>query len=241
MITLEKIYSDLTYGEFTHLNIGAFMQEEHESEPDPKNWAQLISWISLGLTSLYTEFLLQGREIYIQQDEAISEYFLEYRFAVTEPSVPGETTRYIVDSVASPFLDDVLRIEEVYDELGNKLFLNDHNEDLSIFTPSYKSIQVPWPNDFNSLAVQYRANHREIIYTSGMDPATTEIHLPESHREALLFFVASRAFGSLNTDQGTEGNDYYRKYLAKISDIYRQGMYIQPEPANSRFEANGFA
>lgn len=240
MTTLHDVLSDLTYGEFSNLNLGHFLPEEFESEPDPKAYAQLTSWLNRSLKEIYSEFLLVSREIYITQDESIATYILSYDYAVTNPASPGQPIRYITDSVASPFLDDVLKIESVYDEEGGELFLNDASEDLSLFTPSYRSLQMPYPNEFNTVAVQYRGSHPKIVYAIASDPSTIEVEIPGSLYQALLFYMAHLAYASMNTDQGSESNDYYRKFMASIQSVQDRGLYIQNEQQNTRFANNGW-
>lgn len=151
-----------------------------------------------------------------------------------------EPVKYITDTAENPFQDDILKIEQVYDELGNLLFLNDSDEPLSVFTPDYRSIQVPWPNDYNAVAVQYRADHPTLVYTQGMDPSEIEVSVPNSLKEALIYYIASRAFGALGGDQGTEGHDYWQKFTASCLQVGKDGLYIQTEPTNCRFDRGGW-
>ena len=165
MILLD-LFKDLTYGELAQLKIGNLVPGEHESELDPTRYEQVLTWVNLGLKELYKRFFLSSKEIYIQQHVEISVYVLDSKYAQTntDSPIPIED-RYIMDTVDAPFQDDILKIEEVYDEDGNRLPLNDITEPTSVFTPSYRSIQIPEPNDENSLSVQYRASHPRVIYT----------------------------------------------------------------------------
>jgi len=238
MITLQDIFIDLSGGEFSNLKLGAFTMNDPESEPDPRSYQQLIRHINLGLTALYTEFMLRAEECYIQLYEQIALYQLDYRWA--ESNVAStEPVKYIMDTVANPFPDNVLKIEEVYNEVGERLYLNDPDQELSVFTPRYNVIQVPWPNDFNTIAVQYRADHPTIAYSVGMDPSSVYLELPRQLREALLFYVAARVYAGINTEK-PEANDYYRKYLAKLDDNHRHGLYITTDQDNSRFVEGGW-
>lgn len=239
MITLHDLLTDMTYGEFAQLNMGNFLPNEHESEPDPKSYAQLSSHINLGLKALYSEFYLSAAELYLQQYEQIGTYTLSYDYAVSN-TASTQPIKYIVDTAENPFQDNILKIEEAYDELGNLLFLNDATEDLSLFTPTYRSVQIPWPNSFNQVAIQYRATHPIIDFTALSDPTAIEVEVPHPLHEALMMYIASRVYQSLNNEGGQEGNDYFQKYYSKVADVRRQGLYVQPEPGNWRFAANGW-
>lgn len=240
MITLDDLLRDLSYGELAQLNIGNFIPEEHESEPDPRSYAQLSSWINLGLKAIYSEFWLASAEIYIQQYEQIETYVLSYDYAVSN-TAGSQAIKYIIDTTENPFQDNVLKIEAAFDEDGVELPMNDITEELSIHTPTYRSIQIPYPNNENMTAIQYRATHAKINFSSGMDPTAIEIAIPHPLHEALLWYVASRAFGSLGGDQGVEGNDYYQKYTNRVATVRQQGLYIQTEASNWRFDQNGWA
>jgi len=239
-MTLLDILKDLTYGELAQLRIGDLLAGEPESQPDPVRYEQIISHINLGLKEIYKRFFLRSREIYIQQYEQINTYVLSSKYAQTNVA-SLEPIKYIMDTVDDPFQDDTLKIEEVYDEAGNKLPLNDITEELSVFTPTYRSIQIPNPNNDNTLSVQYRACHPRIVYTGvGFDPADVEIMLPNSLHEALLYYVANRAFASLNRDQGTEGNDYWQKFEKSCQLVDQLGLEVQGEPGDWRFDTHGW-
>ena len=233
---LTNLLKDLTYGEFAQLNLGNFKPEEYEADFDPHNIEQALSYVNQGLNKLYSRFLLSAKEVYIQQYEEIATYYLDSKYAESNLA-SAEPIKYIADSASNPFQDDVLKIEEVYDEEGNKLFLNDASEDLSIFTPSYKSLQIPWPNDFNQIAVQYRASHPRLTYTYGMDTDATEVDIPESLYQALLAYVGYKAFGSQDEQTGMAHLQMYENCCQQVE---RHGLYIQPDWNIDRFDRNGW-
>jgi len=238
MILLDFL-KDLTYGEFAQLKIGELIAGEFESQPDPSKYEQLMSHVNLGLTEIYKRFFLSSKEIYIELHEEISEYVIAYKYAQTSGS--AEDPQYIMDTAANPFRDDLLKIEEVYDEIGVKLPMNDTSEDLSIFTPTYRSIQVPYPNDGITYAVQYRADHPRLVWSIAIDPSTVEIEVPHSLHEALLNYVASRGFTSLGGEAGTtEGLSYYSKFENSCQKVHDLGLEVQAEPGTWRFDDNGW-
>ena len=240
-MTLLDLLKDLTYGELAQYKIGNLIPGEHESEPDPTRYDQLTSAVNLGLKEIYKRFFLASREIYIQQHEEIATYVLSKRYAQTntDSDIPIED-RYIMDSVDKPFLDDTLKIEEVYDEEGNIIPMNDITEELSVFTPTYRSVQIPYPNDDNTMSIQYRACHAKITYVKGMDPEAIEIELPNSLHEALLYYVAGRFASSLGGDQGQEGSDYYQKFKNSCDLVGKEGLEVQGEPGDWRFDQGGW-
>lgn len=238
-MTLLDLLKDLSYGEFAQFKIGNLIPGEKESEVDPTRYEQCMSHINLGLKEIYKRFFLSSREIYIQQYEEIATYVLSSKYAQTNIA-SAEPIKYIMDTVDAPFKDDVLKIEEVYDEAGNKLPMNDITEELSVFTPNYRSIQVPYPNNETTMAVQYRACHPRLEYTAGMDPEDIEIMLPNSLHEALLLYVAHRYTSSISGDQGAEGIDYYQKFERSCEMVRNEGLEVQGEPGDWRFDQAGW-
>jgi len=240
---LLRIFKDLSYSELKQLEIGHFFPDEFESEPDPKVYAQLISFINRAMSELYKRFLLSAKEIVIEQDTSIEEYLLTKDYAQdnTASAIPL-ADRFIADSVANPFEDDILKIEEIYDEAGNKLYLNDNSEDLSIFTPTWRSIQIPYPNEFDSLAVQYRADFTDLVWSSGLDASTTEVALPNALKECLMLYVGYLAFASLNTEgTNAEGADFKQRFESAVKDVSEAGLHVVDNRDNSwRFDTRGW-
>lgn len=238
-MNLIDLLKDLTYGELSSLKMGEFIPGEYESEPDPTRYEQLLTHINMGLKEIYKRFFLSSREIYIELHEEISTYMLHDRYAQTNLT-SVEDPKYIMDTAAAPFVNDCLKIEEVYDEAGNKLPMNDITEPLSVYTPTYRTIQVPYPNDDITYAVQYRAMHPRILYTAEIDPSTVDIALPNSLHEALLYYVAARAFRSIGGESVVTGNEYYQLFNASCDEVNLQGLEVQAEPGDWRFDTYGW-
>jgi hypothetical protein len=239
---LSEIFHDMTYGDLSNVFLGGFLPEEPESEPDPAKYAQLLSAINLGLNVLYAEFFLRAEEIYIELNAEQATYKLhsDYAQSNTASSIPL-ADRYIADTADTPFEDNIISIEEVYDEDGVKLPLNDSSEDLSVFTPRYNVIQVPYPEDGMTIAVQFRAKHPRIAYTgSDFDPEAVEVELPNSLLEALLYYVASRVMRPLGGERAAEAGQYYQLFQASIAMVKREGLETQPEVLASKFEDRGW-
>lgn len=237
MTTLYDVLHDLTYGELQNTAIGNLIPDDNESEPDPKSYAQIVSHINQALRKIYSRFFLSAKEIYIQQNESIEIYTLDSKYAQSN-LLSTEPIKFIADSLANPFQDDILKIEQVYNEVGELLSLNDFSNDLSIFTPSYRSIQVPWPNDFNTIAVQYRANHPKIVWDISINPQEVEVAVPESLYEPFLLYVAYRAAPVL--DGGVEKAGYLQQYETACQTVERLGLHPQAEPGDWRFDAKGW-
>lgn len=235
-MNLHDILKDLTYGELQGLKIGNLLAGEAESEPDPHQYEQIVSYINLGMTEIYKRFFLRSVEIYVQEHEEISTYLLHSNFAQSNIA-SVEDPKYIMDTADNPFQDDILKIEEVYDEEGNRYALNDTSDELSIYTPTFRSIQVPYPDDEVTIAVQYRANHPRIVVDVSTEAADIEVAIPNSLYEALLYFVGSRAHKATNAEKSA---DYWQMFKRSVTDVERLGLEVQGEPGDWRFDEHGW-
>lgn len=211
MITLEDIFEALAFGEFAQLSVAKAGKINIADQP------QVISAINLALTALFSRFPLLEKELVIQQYSHITEYILDVQYAQSNPT-PIDVPKYIVDTPARPFMDDVIRITAAYDEKGAEVPLNDVTDDKGWFTPSYNSVQIPFPSDSNTSVFIYRAKHPRIPLTT-TNPATVEVMIHASLVEALLAYTANR----INTARGSETALKQAQYcLAKYEDICMQ-------------------
>ena len=186
---LSEVFEQLSVGELSQLSIGG----GESGTIDASNYGRLIPHINLGLTALYTRFNLKENE-------------------VTVPLVPGTRT-YTLNA------PDLLKIERVQDSQNREWALNDEGNVLACRALSTNVLQVPaeLAATESFVMVGYRANHPKIIVGSGsFDPDATEIELPYSHFEALLYFVGSRFHNPIGmTNEFHAGNSYYAKYEAE--------------------------
>jgi hypothetical protein len=100
---LRDLLKDLTYGELQGLAIGNLLPGEAESEVDPHQYQQVVSYINMGLTELYKRFFLRSVEIMLQQHAEISTYLLHSDYSLANTTSPiAESERYIIDTAVSP-------------------------------------------------------------------------------------------------------------------------------------------
>jgi hypothetical protein len=235
---LRDLLKDLTYGELQGLAIGNLLPGEAESEVDPHQYQQVVSYINMGLTELYKRFFLRSVEIMLQQHAEISTYLLHSDYSLANTTSPiAESERYIIDTADAPFKDDILKIEEIYDEAGVRIPLNNIKETLSIYTPTYNSIQVPFPDDDTTIAIQYRAKHVPIVADVTSDASTIEVPCPNSLQEALCYFVGSRAHRPSSMEKSAE---YWQMFKRSIQTTKQEGLEVQGEPTNWRFDDYGW-
>jgi len=243
---LSDLFDQLAYGELSQLSMGG----REGSGIIQSDYHLIVPHINLGLTEIYKQFPLKQEEVFVQQFDHIQIYYLDSKYAQTNKPEVGVTVvggatdlidkYYIMDSVYEPFKDNVLQIERVFNEDGQEYFFNDKNEPYSVLTPSYNSIQIPYPMNENVMNVIYRAAHPK-IELKGLNPDTEEIQLPLSHLEALLMYVAARVHSVQPSLEGqNDGNAYYAKFQASIQQLHQLALVNKDATTYDRLHENGW-
>lgn len=231
---LHTIFEQLSHGELAQLAIG----NKDGAGIVPESYPAITAHLNLALTALYKIFPLRMEEAIIQQNQATNLYFLSKQFAVNGGS--DEPVKYLIDTVNKPFIDNVLKIERIVNEEGEEIPLNDINDDNSIFTPSFNSIQIPDPIDTVTVGVIYRADHTE-INPINLDPKTLDVPIPNSLLEPLLFYIASRAYASVPMVDGiNQSAGYLNKFEASIQRIKNLDLVNDDEKPNQKLWNNGW-
>ena len=247
---LQDVFDQLTTGEFSQMSIGGSAAGVIEES----NWPKVINHINLGLIDLYKRFNLKEGRIKLLLQPGVTTYAIKSAYAVNNRS-SRETVRYLEDSKAQPFKDDIQKIEKVLTDSGYELGLNDSTDPYAVFTPSAFVLRVPEiivdgsvdiPDQLNTqdLVLVYRASHPRIdMGQEGcpFHPARVEIELPDSHLEALLFYIASRANNPVGmTNEFHAGNSYYAKYLASCQALKDVNLQVDQDSQNTRLQRNGW-
>jgi len=231
---LLDLFDQLTAGELSQLSMGG-SDTVGIQECD---YSKIIPHINLGLTELHKRFPLKVREVMVQQYDHIQKYTIHTDYAETNTDPENTNIRYVVDSVYEPFLNDILKIETIYNEDGQELYSNDNTEYWSVHVIGHNVVQVPYPDSANALSIVYRANHPRIDL-SGLTPSEIEVDIPHTLLEPLLLYVASRVYSNLNSDgQVIEGNTYSAKFEASCKMIEELNLISKDNRSNTKPEMN---
>lgn len=210
---LDDLFEVLQYGEVSNTNL----VDVDTGEIALNKYPRLITFINRGLTALYSSFLLKEDIVTVQQLDGRTTYVLHSKHA--QSNTTSTEIKFILDTVAKPFSDDLLKIESISDELGDPIPLNDLDTEDSFFLPEYNKVQVTNVNPNMAFHVTYRANHTKIAPNT-TDLTTIDVVLPDSFIDALVHYVSSKAYGSVNTSDGREAAGvHYGYYLKSIADI----------------------
>jgi len=245
---LKEIFEQLTYGELSQLSLGG----GEMGGITEANYPKILAHINLGLTTLYTRFPLKESSIALQLKPHLVRYTLSNRFAVSNAR-SQELDKYILDTSAWPFADDLIKIDKVITDAGHDMHLNNSADKYSAHTPSFNVLVVPedmvtnasdlpdWLKT-NQLAVVYRANHPKIVQSmTYFDPERVEVQLPDSYLELLLLFIASRVHNPIGmTNEFHAGNSYSAKFEQACQQRETYGIRVDKDSQNTRLERNGW-
>lgn len=216
---LKELFKQLSYGELSSLSIsgegsGTIVESGH-----PK----VIQAVNDALKDLFARFILLERQTLIKSLDWKSLYYLRKQFAFTDPT-PG--LKYILDTPHNKFTDDLVKILEVTNEIGNKLPLNDAEQWASVFTPHFDSVQLTHPGYDQVFGVCYQALHPN-IESEGAGYLDQEIHIPSVFETALRTKVALSIFG------GMSGQEYSNKaqqlemaYETRLAEIEQKNPIV---------------
>lgn len=245
---LAEIFSTLTHGELSNVHMGGIKEGEIQEEYHKR----IVTHINLGLTALFTRFTLREGRVKVELQDGRMLYPIKSQFAVNNVR-SKEPVRFIIDEADAPFVDDIIKIEQVYGDIGQRFALNDHNNLWSVFTPSALMMRIPaelaidsadLPEELQttSLELVYRANHPLLdVDASNFDVDQLDVELPYTHLQALCFFVASRVYNPVGMGQEFNGgNTYFAKYENECRLLEQQGMQVNQTGMNTRFQRNGF-
>ena len=236
-MTLGDIFEQLTMGELSQISIGGGEQ----GEINEANYKRIIPHVNLALTALYKRFhLKEGRiRVLLIPERSVYPLVGKHAFATRRST---ETDRFILDSVTSPFPDDLLKIERVITQDGTELGLNDESDMHGAFTPTFDVLRLPVHPEGQVITVVYRAKHNPIKMTIGyFDAERVELDLPDTFMEPLLYYIASRVNNPIGmTDEFHAGNSYAAKYEKSCQEIEQRGLQIDTVSQGNSFSRRGW-
>jgi hypothetical protein len=159
----------------------------------------IVSYLNLALIALYGRFKISRAEQIINLQDNLSMYGLN---------------------------PDVIAVEAIYDELGAEYPFNDDENLLSIFQPSYDTIQVPNAATGSQISVLYVQSPASLLVNS--DSAVTNaqvVRIPSQLLEPLLHYIGYRAHASMNGDIKAENNTHYMRYEASVRRVKDEGLF----------------
>lgn len=210
---------------------------------DQEKIPKVILSINDGMLRLYTKFLLKEKNLILELREGQTFYHFKKRFAYSnydEENPPSSWNMpYILDMNKEPFEEDVIKVMCVYDQVGNKLPINDLEEPTSVFTPQAEMLQVPSTVPVQMLAIEYQAKPVKLPET---DYEEVEIDLPDFLIQPLRYFVASEIYSQMNTQENIlKGQEYLAKFNNSCQEAIDMDLVnSSSSTTNTRFEKRGW-
>lgn len=196
---LQDFLDNICLGELSNLYIGL----EGQVELHPNNRAKLINYINQGLVALHSRFILLKRELVVRTREDTGLYLLDQKHSMSRGTDP---VKYIDDTCGEPFCNDLIKVLSVHNEIGLEYMLNEKNNNDSLHTPSWNSLQIPHAVDNQGYFVIYQALSPKL---KGDADGCEVLDLPPNLIEALSSFVAGKAYSHMNgTENKASGQEY---------------------------------
>jgi hypothetical protein len=237
MITLSRFLKNLAYGELSNIAIG----NADTGVISPDAYERVITHTQLGLTALHQRFMIRIGQVIIRNYSHIGRYYLDYRYARSNTE-STELVKYIEDTAERPFQDNVLKIDQIFDEIGREYELNKSDVPDPIFTPDYNCV-VMTPSVENALwTVVYRADHDQLP-TTDPDPDLIELKIPQQYLEPLQAYVAGRLMSGMGHslfEGQAEGDRFMSRYEMLCARLEQQNMDIDDNDTHTRLEDNGW-
>lgn len=233
---LSELFSILTYGELASLKQGG----KDDGGIHPMYSEEVLTYIRQGLTDLHTRFPLKQGELIIQLQEELTRYLLTSEHAYSNEESEAYY-KYIDDLGMYPFEDDIISIEQVFNEIGEEMLLNEESPRCQHFTPQYNVLQVTNPENDNALAVLYRADHKPIELNADSDPSKIDIDIPSTLVNSLCLYVSAMAHNAIGTTEGLNtGLAKLQMYEASCIQADRHNIVNGPVFDSTRLVHNGW-
>lgn len=238
-MNLNDLFRDLALGELSNLS---FVDDITQNTIIPQHRPKIVSYANECLLALHSTFVLKERDMMIEMREALTNYHLLKRFSWSQYSEENPPDRwnmpYILDTVAEPFQEDVIKILSVYNSFGQKLPLNDLERTDSVFNPQSNVLQVPFPIPGQSLALEYQAKHTPLDHCH----CEEEILIPDVLWRALKAYIAAKALSHMNTQEMTaKGQEHMIIFDTICQEVVEKDLVnTSSSTTNTRFQKRGW-
>ena len=235
---LSEVFSQLTYGELSQLNLGG----AEAGAIDASNYPQVVAHVNMGLLALYKRFNLKEGRLNFSLKAGVTYY----------PLNTNEDVLFATNLGEEEFADDILKVERVCTAKGFDLGLNDLEDPYACMTPSNRVLRVPaviaaqsadLPDKLKTptLTVVYRARHPMVVATASFNPSRVDLELPYTHLEALLLYVASRVHNPIGmTNEFHAGNSYAAKFEQACQQLEIKNLQVDQSSQSNRLQQKGW-
>jgi len=231
---LQDWLENMAMNELSNLWIG---EEGQNNGFNYENRRKIVSAMNQGLKALSSRFILVQKELILRTYPHITFYYLRTDYA--EQSGSNKKTKYIEDKHREPFLGDVIKVLEVWNNKGQSYPINDPSDATSVFTPQFDCLQIPRPDDSPAVSVIYQAYHPMIVDS---EDGCRDINLPPFLEEALTDYICGKIYSNMNgADNVAKGADFMQKYENICGEVEAKDLVASSMvPLNPKLEMRGF-
>lgn len=233
---LAELFKKISYTHLSELSISGEGSGQIIEAHHPK----MIQRINECLLALYARFPLRIRTIVIETYAALNEYSLRPEYALFSGSL--EFYKYIIDTNALRFPNDVLMIESIVDEDGEPIGLDDANDDKSWHTISYDTLSIDAPFSGERFKIRYRAMPDEIVFGPWDDVGLVTgiknqvIPIPRTLEAALLAFVAGHIYGNMSMEGALAKSQNFLDMYENECKIVEERNLLNSSPGNTNLK-----
>lgn len=191
---LSELFNDLAVGELSSM---AFAKT---GVIDPLAHPKVVSAINVALSDIFSRIPLAEKEVLVETLEWKSIYHIRKEHSKLDPT-PGYL-KYILDTPANRFMDDIVKIVGVTNEVGDPLPVNDAEQWASVFLPAFDTVQFNHPGANQVFSVQYQALHPKLV-SSGEGYLDQPIRVPAVLMDMVRLKTAATILAPMGGQQET--------------------------------------
>lgn len=213
MIKLDSLFKSLALSVLN--NTSVVTDNKLNVEPDKQEY--ILEFINEAVTRLHSRFILKTNTLYLEMREGRTNYPLLARYSYMNYDPAESEYPFIRDTPSHPFEEDVIKVLEVYDNLGRRRRLNDSNDPTGLFTPRPDTLQCIRPKHCEILSISYQARHPVIQLDEGNKQ---EIDVPDTLLPAVKYWVGYSYYTGLNTaETAGKASEYLQMYEAICKEV----------------------
>ena len=219
-MNLHTFFHDLCVMELSDLMYG---DESTAESPTITMRHKLTPILNSVLSQIYIDFWIQQKELVLRTDANITVYYLRPEHAV---STGGVSPKYIIDSIANPFLGDLVRVDEILDEHGNTVFNNHYNAvGGDVRCPQWDAISFQYPMDNKEYLIRYRVSAPQFTQNMSAEGTSTQLLLPPGFLDLVRCKIAERMYGAQKTQESITKSEHYKMEGAVIeARLVKEGI-----------------
>lgn len=184
---------------------------------------KLLPTINSVLRQLHIDHQIHQKELVLRTSVGVTQYYLRVEHALTH-AAPVE--KYIIDSAANPYTGDLVRIDEVLDEDGHRVYSDLENRWGGLVRrPRWDCLVFAAPIEGAEYLVRYRASSPEM--TESQIDSEVSLGLPPGFVDLLRLRVAERVYGAQKLQESVAKAAQYRIEAADLEARLRGQDTVQ--------------